>query len=107
MGKSHKRILLYCLLFGDSRIRSFTVPVNRQPGAGNKRHCKVHLFGAGNKRHCELLAGESPEGVSHPSLADRRKAGSIADAAHPKRIANGGRPSIASGEFQVMLRFHF
>jgi hypothetical protein len=47
------------------------------------------------------LAGESPEGVAHPSFADRRKAGSIADAAHPKRIMIGGRPSIVSGEFQL------
>ena len=44
-----------------------------------------------------LLAGESPEGVSHPSFADRRKAGSIADAAHPKRIVNGGRRNIVFG----------
>ena len=50
-----------------------------------------------------MLAGESPEGVSHPSFADRRKAGSIADAAHPKRAVNGGRPSIASGESQVIV----
>jgi hypothetical protein len=95
-------------LAADSSWRSGIRNVELSPQSGDvgKSHKLTLQFWMNPcKYYRHLLAGESPEGSSHPSIAARREAGSIADAAHPKRIVNGGRPSIASGEIPPRSKF--